>query len=115
MKKKVITQLAISCANSDKLSKKVIDFVLFNLTKGELKFFLREYKTAISKKRVYITASSSLNKETMSFLKSMYKNFGLEVNYDKTLGAGIKIQQNDMIMDFTFKKYLEDTIEKLKI
>lgn len=114
MRNKLIKQLAKSCTEYDNLSTETIKYILNNLSKEELKFFLRNYKTALNKKRVYITASSTLDKETLGMLKNIYKNLDLKFNYDEGLGAGIKIQQDDMIIDFTFKKYIEDTINKLK-
>lgn len=114
MRKKVLKELAISCAEAGKLSEKTVKYILNELTKEELKFFLSQYKTALNKKRVYITASSTLDKAMLNSLKQTYKGLELEVNYDKNLGAGIKIQQDDMIIDFTFKRHLEETIEKLK-
>lgn len=114
MRKAILKDLAKSCASSEKLSNKVVKYILDNLTKQDLKIFLSYYKTELDKKRVYVTASSTIDKDTMIALKNAYKGLDLEINYDKSVGAGIKIQQNDMIVDFTFKKYIEDTIEKLK-
>lgn len=114
MKDKTIKLLAQSCVNNPKLTEKTTAFILKGLTKRELKVFLNCYKIALNKKRIYITASSQLDKTALSLLKNTYKNYELEFTYDKDLGAGIKIQQNDMIIDYTFKKYISDTISQLK-
>lgn len=113
MRRSNIKKLAESFASVDKISNNSAKFVLSNLSKEELKVFLSFYKVFLDRRRVYITSSSDIDRATMNNLKSIYKNYSLNVNVDKNLGAGIKIQHADMITDFTFKKYLEDTIEKL--
>lgn len=114
MKDKTLKLLAQSCVDNPSLTSRTTSFILKSLTKRELKLFLSHYKVALHKKKVYITASSKLEKSTLDELKRTYKGYDLEIIYDKNLGAGIKIQQDDMIIDYTFKKYLADTIEQLK-
>lgn len=114
MKDKTIKLLAQSCVNNPKLTGKTISFIFKSLSKRELKFFLNCYRIALNKKRIYITASSQLDKTALRLLKTTYKDYELEFTYNKDIGAGIKVQQNDMIIDYTFKKYVTDTISQLK-
>jgi F0F1-type ATP synthase delta subunit len=58
--------------------------------------------------------SGNLSTESLKSLKNIYKDKELIIEIDPTLGAGIKIREKDMITDFTFKKYIDQTIDSLK-
>lgn len=109
-----LKQLALAVANEEKVSKEVEKFILSELNKQELKEFVRFYKSAIQKKRVYVTSSCKLSSPTIGEIKELYKDKEIIEHIDEKLGAGVKIQQDDIIVDYTFRKYINDTIEKLK-
>jgi len=109
-----IKKLAIEAAKSDKIPADIGEFVLNYLGKQELKVFLRFYKNELDKKRIYVSSPSALSSASMTSLKNIYKQKDIIVDIDPTLGAGLKIQQNDTIVDFTFKKYINETIDELK-
>jgi F0F1-type ATP synthase delta subunit len=112
--KQKIKKIAQLAAMSDTIPQDIERYVLEVLTKQELKDFLRSYKNALDKKRVYISTSTSLTKNEVAKLLPQFTDKELILTTDETLGGGIKIKQDDTIMDFTFKKYINDTIEKLK-
>lgn len=110
-KNKKLAQIA---AENDTIPADIEKFVLEVLTKQELKDFLRNYKRALDKKRVYVTTSTEITKAEIANLLPQYKTRELILTTDNTLGGGIRVKQDDTVTDFTFKKYIEDTIEKLK-
>ncbi len=112
--KQKIKKLAQLAAGNDSIPADIEQFVLEVLTKQELKDFLRNYKSALDKKRVYIATSTDIPKSEITKLLPQFKDKELILSTDKALGGGIRIKQNDTITDFTFKKYIDDTIEKLK-
>jgi len=112
--KQKIRKLAYIAAQEDVIPKDIEQYVLNYLGKQELKAFLSFYKNALNKKRVYVSTSSGISKESLKALKDQYKVKEIIEITDETLGAGIKLREDDMIVDFTFKKYINDTIEKLK-
>lgn len=112
--KQKIKKIAQIAAMSDTIPQDIEKFVLEILTKQELKDFLRNYKNALDKKRVYISTSTEISKNDILELLPQFKNKEVILTADTTLGGGIKIKQDDTIIDFTFKKYIEDTIDKLK-
>lgn len=112
--KQKIKRLAQMAAENDTIPQDIEKFVLEVLTKQELKDFLRNYKNSLDKKRVYISTSTKIERNEISKLLPQFKNKELILTIDETLGGGIKIKQDDTIIDFTFKKYIDDTIEKLK-
>lgn len=109
-----LKKLARIAAASKTVPADIEEFVLTCLNKMELKTFLNFYKNALAKERVYITSSQKVSDESMSQLKKMYADKEIVTVIDEELGAGIKLQHDDLVVDFTFKKYINDTIEKLK-
>lgn len=114
LQKQKIKKLALIAAEKEAIPQDIEQYVLEVMTKQELKDFLRYYKSALEKKRVHITTSTLVSNMEMANLKEQFKNKSLIISEDKTLGGGIRIRENDTIIDFTFKKYINDTIEKLK-
>lgn len=112
--KQKIKRLAIIAAKSSTIPRDIEEYVLTCFKKQELKEFLHYYKDALSKNRVFVTSSLDLSEENKTLLKSIFKEKELITLKEEDLGAGIKIRQNDTIIDYTFKKYINDTIEKLK-
>lgn len=112
--KQKIKRIAQIAAESKTIPEDIGQFVLKCLNKQELKTFLHYYKWSLEKKRVYVTSASELSLDNLSQIKSHYKGKEVITMVDKNLGAGIKLQNDDLVVDFTFKKYITDTIEKLK-
>ncbi len=109
-----LKNLAEIAAKNDRIPNDISNYIFTFLSKQELKIFLGFYKNALDKKRVYITTSGNLSTESLKSLKNIYKDKELIIEIDPTLGAGIKIREKDMITDFTFKKYIDQTIDSLK-
>lgn len=109
-----IKKLAIIAASSSSIPEDIKSYVLTILGKKELKTFLSYYRRALDKKRVYITSSNEISSEMMKELKSIFDEKDIMTSIDPTVGGGLKLIEDDMVVDFTFKKYINDTIEKLK-
>lgn len=112
--KQKIKKLAFIAADSKAIPVDIEKFVLTRLGKSELKAFLAFYKAALSKKRVYVTSAEELSSESVKMIKSIYNDKEIIEIKDESLGAGLKLVNDDMVIDFTFKKYINDTIVKLK-
>lgn len=112
MTEKRLRALAYSIAQFG-LDKKTADFVMQKLNKKQLKSFVMYYKKALAKQTIAVTSAGELSGAHMDELKQRYKNMKLHIEIDPSLGAGIKIRHDDTIIDFTFKKYINDTIAKL--
>ena len=111
---KKLKKLAHLATETNHVPDDISEFVQKCLSKKELKEFLFYYKLALAEKRVYIFSPLPLSEMDMRALKDIYKDKEILSVIDKTLGGGLKIKENDMIVDFTFKNYINDTIEKLK-
>lgn len=109
-----IKKLAQIAAEKSEVPKDIEKFVLTKMSKKELKDFLRYFRLELDRKRVYIVSSDEISKENMSILKKQYLDKEIIESLDQTIGGGIKIKDNDMVIDFSFKSYINDTIEKIK-
>lgn len=113
MKKDKLKELAKSIAQEKSISREVEKFLL-SLSRANLKFFARQYREELKRNSTYITSASQLNADSVKELEGIFKNKRLIADIDESLGAGIRIEDNDNIIDFTFKKYINDTIDMLK-
>lgn len=109
-----IKKLATIAADNNEVPKDIYEYALKHMGKQELKDFLKYYKNALDKKRLYVTSPKEITGEQMKIIKELYNDKDIIVTVEKDLGAGLKIKENDTIIDFSFKKYINDTIEKLK-
>ncbi len=112
MNDKQLRTLAYSIAQFG-LDKKTTDFVMQKLNKRQLKSFVMYYKKALAKQTIGVTSASELTSAQKEDLKQLYSNMKLNIEINPDLGAGIKIRHDDTIIDFTFKKYINDTIATL--
>lgn len=113
MNKKLIKELAISMAKT-KTTKETASFVLKRLTKEELKDFLFVYKNEINKNKVTILSASILPSQSKEEIESKFANKDIFYEIDDSIGGGIKVRENDVISDFTFKNIINQTISALK-
>lgn len=113
MQKKIIKTLAKSLAKENLFSSNVVTFIL-KLGRDDLKYFLSNYKLGLKKNTVSVTSASEITSENLKEINQIYKNKRVIKKTDPRLGAGIKIEESDNIIDFTFKKYINDTIQMLK-
>lgn len=114
MSKRKIRKLAQMAAANDIIPQDIERYVLEVLNKQELKVFLESYKSVLDKNRVYISTSTEISKSQVTNAFPQFRNKELILTTDETLGGGIKMRQDDTIIDFTFKKFIDDTIDKLK-
>jgi F0F1-type ATP synthase delta subunit len=108
-----LKKLAEISAKEKTIPEDIRRFLLTQLNKNDLKIFLRHYKNVLRNKRVYVTSSDNLSKDQQTNLKKSYPEKDLIFTTDSTIGAGIKIQDNDTIFDLTFKKHITDMIGEL--
>ncbi|MDO8269953.1 MAG: hypothetical protein Q7T54_04775 [Candidatus Levybacteria bacterium] len=109
-----LKKLALISAEATSIPKDIENFVLKCLNKQDLKAFLHYYKLELDKKRVYVSSTNVISGENLGLIKKMYAGKDIITIIDENLGAGLKLKHDDLVVDFTFKKYINDTVEKLK-
>lgn len=112
--KEKLKTLAKIVSQNSMIPQDIETFVLTRLNKLELKLFLRFYNLELQRRNVKVSSASELSNETIISIQDMFVGKNIENVIDPTLGGGIKLQQDDLIIDFTVKKYINDTIEELK-
>ena len=112
MKKDRIKKIAKLVAENGKVSKEIANFIL-KLKRSELKIFVKFYNLELKKTTVYIESASALSKIDTDDIKNIFKGKRIIQSVDKSLGAGIKVTDGDNIIDFSLKKYINDTVDLL--
>lgn len=114
IQKAKIKKLAQLAANNKSIPKDIEEFVLTILSKQELKDFLSYYKFELDNKRLYVTAAKELSTHEKTLLESLFNNKELVIDIDNSLGAGLLLKNNDIVIDFSFRGFIDETITKLK-
>lgn len=106
-----IKSLAFESINDKgEINKKIADFVLNNLTKKELKIYLRRLKKISKERSVQVKYEGNMNSEMKKAIEQMYKGRTITYERDKSFGGGIMIVDNDLIVNYTI-----DSIIKSKL
>jgi F0F1-type ATP synthase delta subunit len=95
------------------VEKKIAEAVLERLSKKDLKRLLFYLKKELAKKQVYVSSVDKLDSEILQTLQSIFKEKEIVSISDPDLFAGIRIQDNDMIYDFSIKDKIKRTIHLL--
>lgn len=112
--KQKLKKLAVISAATSTIPNDIEEFVLNYLSKAELKEFLSYFEIELNKKRVFAVTPEALSDYNLKLLRKRYTDKEILPIIDKSLGAGLKLIEGDMVVDFTVKNYINDTIEKLK-
>lgn len=113
MNNKDIKQLAKSMAKNA-ITKDVSSYILKRLTKEELKTFLYSFKNEVNKHQVIISTSGTPSATLKKNLEKKYAPRKIHYVINENLGGGIKIQENDIVTDYTFQNIVHQTINALK-
>ncbi len=100
-----------SLDNKGKVDEKIARYVLEKLNKKELKLFLRRFKKISNEKSVTVKYEGKLTDEIKKNLETMFENRIINYEQDKSLGGGIMIIDNDMIVNYTIDGLIENRIK----
>lgn len=95
------------------VDKKTAEAVLERFSKQDLKKLLFYLKKELAQSKVYVSSVDKLDTETLKTLQSIFKEKEIVSVIDPNVFAGIKIQDNDMIFDFSIKDKIKRTIQSL--
>lgn len=111
MSKKEIKQLVIASYTKEKLDIKKINKIVKLFTKKDLKSFIK-YLKAYEKTKTVIIEMPNLTDKTdlLKQMKKLYSNKNIELKENKSLIAGIKIIDNDMVYEQNLKNKLENIV-----
>lgn len=107
----LIKNLAIKVAGDNKkVDSKIANFILNSLTKKEMKLFIRKLKKINSEMNVVVKFEGNLSTGVKKDIENMYKGKKVSYEKDKSLGGGIMIIDNDMIVNYNIKDMIGNKI-----
>ena len=115
MTKDLIKKLARATIRNWRIDSKVAKYVLSFLNRKELIVYLAALKKVIYENSARVISKEELSINTKKSIKSKFKDRAVFFEQDKALSEGIKIIMDDSVIDFTFKGYVNNTLEQLKI
>ena len=118
MKKQQIKQLALSIVETGEISQSVSDWINKNLSKSELKLFVNYLESALKAATVTVRYAGNPSQATKDKIAKMFPDKSLVyIRDDKEIGAGIRFEFGDYILDYTVTnmivKIMKDIRENL--
>ena len=118
MKKQQIKQLALSIVETGEISPSVSEWINKNLSKSELKLFVNYLERALKETTVTVRYAGNPSQATKDKIQKMFPDKNLiYVRDDKEIGAGIRFEFGDYILDYTVTnmivKIMKDIRESL--
>ena len=102
MEKQQIKQLALSILEDGEVSEKSYSWILNNLSKEELKLFIGYFNAAFKDKNVVVRYAGTPSDTVKAKISKMFPDKNLVyMRDDKEIGAGIRIEFGDYILDYT--------------
>jgi F0F1-type ATP synthase delta subunit len=113
MTKKDIKSLATVSFTGNNLDEKKVNRIIKYLNRHDLKQYIKTLKTLEKQKNVYIYLSHKDNNLIISELKQIFKNKNVVTMEDKSLIAGIKVVDNDLVFEQNIKNNLNNLANNL--
>ena len=118
MKKQQIKQLALSIVEQGEVSSDISQWIFNNLQKSELKLFINYLSRALKESTVVVRYAGDATSIIKNKIQKMFPDKNLVyVRDDKEIGAGIRFEFGDYILDYTVTnmivKIMKDIRESL--
>jgi len=118
MKKQQIKQLAVSIIENGEITDEVSKWIFNNLTKNEIKLLLSYLVGAVKSNTVMVKYAGVASYTVKNKIQKMFPNKNIVYNRDdKEVGAGVKLEFGDYILDYTLSnmvaKIMKDIRESL--
>lgn len=115
MKKLQIKQFAQSIVASDEISNDVVEWLLNNLTKAEMKLFVKYLALEIKEGTVVAKYAGQPSDIVQNKIQKIFQNKKIVyVRDDKEIGAGIKFEFGDYILDYTVSAMIVKIMKGIK-
>lgn len=99
---KFIKKLSLASYTNEKLDEKKVNTIVKKLSKSELKSYIKFLKNLEKQKTVYIYLSK-MDTQIQNEFDKMFKDKKIIIQEDKSLIAGFKIIDNDIIYEQNIK------------
>lgn len=111
MSKKEIKQLVLASYTKDKLDIRKINKIIKFFSKKDLKNYVKYIKSYEKTKNVIVEMPIIIGKEDiLRQFKKLYPGKNIQLKENKTLLAGVKITDNDIVYEENLKNKLENIV-----
>ena len=115
MKKQQIKQLALSIVETGEISEDVSKWINSNLSKSELKLFVSYLSVALKDATVTVKYAGNPSQATKDKIQKMFPDKKIVyIRDDKEIGAGIKFEFGDYILDYTVTNMIVKIMKDLR-
>lgn len=113
MRKKLINKLIQTSFTNNDLNEKNVYIISDNLSQNELKQYLKALKNEIKKRSVYIDLPFSESNNNLKELNNIFPNKKIVIRKNPSLLLGIRVTNNDDIIEMNLKSQFDDIIEHI--
>ena len=110
---KLIKQLAVASYTNNKLDQTKVNKIIKNLSRLDLKKYIKAIKNLEKQKVVYVYSSIKLNKLNAQEFKKIFAQKEIVFLEDKSLLAGIKVVNNDIVYENNLSNNFENLVNYL--
>lgn len=115
MKKQQINELAISIIENGEISEKVSSWINNNLSKSEMKLLVSYLSRALKEKTVVVKYAGNPSTVIKEKIQKMFPNKKIVyIRDDKEIGAGIKFEFGDYVLDYTVTNMIVKIMKDLR-
>ena len=113
MKAQDILQFAILVSKEKSVDNKVIDYIMDKLNISDLKLFKHYLIQEVNKNKIFV--QTAIESESLrSEIQKLFPNREVEIERNKSLGAGIYVIDQDNHYDLSMKNKIDQIIDNLK-
>ena len=115
MQKQQIKQFAQAIVSEGEISENVSKWLLNNLTKAEMKLFVKYLSAEIKEFTVIAKYAGEPSDEVKNKIRQMFRDKNIVyIRDDKEIGAGIKLEFGDYILDYTVSAMIVKIMKGIK-
>ena len=115
MKKQQIKQLALSIIQNGEITDEVSKWIFDNLTKNEIKSLLSYMVSCIKNNTVIVRYAGQASDTVKNKIQKMFPDKTIVYNRDdKEVGAGIKLEFGDYILDYTLSNMVAKIMKNIR-
>jgi F0F1-type ATP synthase delta subunit len=108
-----LKKLAEQSYTGNTLNEEIVNKIAVQLSRKDLKNYIKLLKAIESKKEVYITSAAKLTDSDLKRIQSLFPDKKLMCVIDSTMISGIKIVENDEEYEINLNRTFHDIINFL--
>ncbi len=113
MKAQDLKQLAILISEQKHIDNKVLDYIMKKLQLTDLRLFKKYLDQEIIKKKIFVE-TATVSQGLQTDLQHLFPDKVIEITENQSLGAGLKIVDQDNHYDLSVRNRIDSIIESLK-